>query len=161
MERHGISADDAHSCLIDERPQFPRELQVPIADPASKVRVELDSSCIMFCDLSRDGEVAESNGDERSANNGGKNRPGKVLPEVIENVAPWNSDVESAMCDLVDARAPWPLRMPLANGDQDQSRFRSLFIGRKNRAPLAGRSRDVELDAASKAGPVVTFLFAT
>jgi hypothetical protein len=68
--------------------------------------------------------------------------------------------VEPAMRDLVDARAPWPIRMPLPDSNQDQSRLRGLFIGSKNRAPLTGRAWDVELDAASETGPVVSFFFA-
>jgi len=63
------------------------------------------------------------------------------------------------MRDLINARSPWPLRMPLADGYQHKSGFRSLFIRSKNRAPLAGGSRDVELHAPSESGPIVTFLF--
>jgi len=51
--------------------------------------------------------------------------------------------------------------MPLADSDQDQRRFRRLFVGSKNRAPLTGRTWDVELHTASKAGPIMAFLFTT
>ena len=51
--------------------------------------------------------------------------------------------------------------MPLTHGNQHQSRFRDLFVGSKDRAPLASGSGNVELDAAAKTGPIMAFLFAT
>lgn len=65
------------------------------------------------------------------------------------------------MRDLVDARAPGPIGVPLTDGNQDQRRFRCLFIGSENRAPPTGGSRDVELHASTESGPVVAFLFTT
>jgi len=65
------------------------------------------------------------------------------------------------MRDLVDARSPWPIRMPLADRDQHQCGLRGLFIADEHRPPLAGGLRNVELHAASEAGPIVAFLFTT
>lgn len=63
------------------------------------------------------------------------------------------------MRDLVDAWSPRPVGMPLTDRKQGQDRPRRLLISRKNGAPLAGGSRDVELDAPSESGPVEAFLF--
>src|SRR5918994_4484672 len=65
------------------------------------------------------------------------------------------------MRDLVDARLPWPLRMPLTDGEQYECWPRDLFICSKNCAPLTSRLRDVELHAAPESGAIVTFLFTT
>ena len=84
--------------------------------------------------------------------------------ESVEHVAPFVAPgrlpMEAAMGDLVDARLPRLGRMPLAHRNQHQGRLAGLFVAGQNRAPLAGRLRNVELDAAAEPGSILTFLFA-
>jgi hypothetical protein len=87
MRRNGIPADDSRTRLIDEYPQFPRELQVSVADPASKVHVQLNYSCIMRRDLSGNREIAKSDRDERATDESGENWSGEILSEIVKNLA--------------------------------------------------------------------------
>jgi hypothetical protein len=68
--------------------------------------------------------------------------------------------MKPAMSDLVDALPPGSVRVPLSQGDQDQSRLGSLLIGGKDGTPSTSRPREIQLDAASEARPVMTFRFA-
>src|SRR6478609_765005 len=67
---------------------------------------------------------------------------GHVAPSVVPRRLP----SEAAMGDLVDARLPRLSRVSLAHRDQHQGRLAGIFVAGENRAPLASRLRNVELD---------------
>ncbi|MGN6557091.1 MAG: hypothetical protein ACTHLH_03665 [Solirubrobacterales bacterium] len=67
--------------------------------------------------------------------------------------------MKATMGDLVDAPLPRSLRVPLADRDQNQSRFALFFISSEDGTPPAGRRRDIELYATAETGSVSPFLF--
>gem|GEM_PF-5501174 len=50
--------------------------------------------------------------------------------------------------------------MALANGNENEDRFRSFLIASQDGPPLPDRAGNVELYAATETSPVVAFLFA-
>jgi len=87
MRRNGIPADDSRACLIDEYPQFPRELQVSVADPASKVHVQLNYSCIMPLRPPRESRNSEKRPRRAGHHLERQELAGEILSEIVKNLA--------------------------------------------------------------------------